>query len=251
MRPTGDMTTTADGVIGRFSRAFQERDATLLEDIIAPGCAMESIQPAPGGTRYEGYDASFSSWKALIDDTTSHFEVEDAHTGEEWALIRWRYLWGPAPAIRSVASTSCGSSTARSSRPPATQRPRRPSPPWRADRPVTTVNANQVALGIESFGDDDAPLVLLAGGTTMLSWPGALCERPALGDRPRRPLSGAGVHGTERLFIGEGGPDGLACGTRAGGRTRRHRRERPPRGAREPSGECGHRRDAGREHSTR
>jgi pimeloyl-ACP methyl ester carboxylesterase len=34
-------------------------------------------------------------------------------------------------------------------------------------------------LGIESFGDDDAPLVLLAGGTTMLSWPDAPCERPA------------------------------------------------------------------------
>ena len=41
---------------------------------------------------------------------------------------------------------------------------------------MTTVNANEVALGIESFGDD-APLVLLAGGTTMLSWPDALRER--------------------------------------------------------------------------
>ena len=48
---------------------------------------------------------------------------------------------------------------------------------------MTTVNANQVALGIESFGDDDAPLVLLAGGTTMLSWPDALCERLAAGGR--------------------------------------------------------------------
>jgi pimeloyl-ACP methyl ester carboxylesterase len=38
-------------------------------------------------------------------------------------------------------------------------------------------------LGIESFGDDDAPLVLLAGGTTMLSWPDALCERLAVGGR--------------------------------------------------------------------
>src|SRR5256886_15556906 len=49
---------------------------------------------------------------------------------------------------------------------------------------MTTVTANEVALGIESFGDDDAPLVLLAGGTTMLSWPDALCERLAAGGRP-------------------------------------------------------------------
>jgi len=48
---------------------------------------------------------------------------------------------------------------------------------------MTTVTANHVALGIESFGADDAPLVLLAGGTTMLSWPDALCERLAAGGR--------------------------------------------------------------------
>ena len=104
MRPTGDMTTTTHKVIDRFNRAFQERDATLLEDIIATDCVMESIQPAPDGTRYEGYDASFSSWKALIDDTASHFEAEDVHTGDGWALIRWRYVWGPAPghSVRGV-----------------------------------------------------------------------------------------------------------------------------------------------------
>jgi pimeloyl-ACP methyl ester carboxylesterase len=48
---------------------------------------------------------------------------------------------------------------------------------------MPTVNANGVAIGVESFGDDDAPLVLLAGGTTMLSWPAALCERLAAGGR--------------------------------------------------------------------
>ncbi len=48
---------------------------------------------------------------------------------------------------------------------------------------MSTVNANGVALGVESFGDRDAPLVLLAGGTTMLSWPDALCERLAAGGR--------------------------------------------------------------------
>ncbi|MFG1809574.1 alpha/beta fold hydrolase [Streptomyces sp. NPDC049040] len=48
---------------------------------------------------------------------------------------------------------------------------------------MTTVHAGGIALGVESFGDDDAPLVLLAGGTTMLSWPDALCERLAAGGR--------------------------------------------------------------------
>ncbi|CAN5597100.1 N/A [soil metagenome] len=48
---------------------------------------------------------------------------------------------------------------------------------------MTTVDANGVTLGIESFGDDDAPLILLAGGTTMLSWPDSLCRHLAAGGR--------------------------------------------------------------------
>jgi pimeloyl-ACP methyl ester carboxylesterase len=40
-----------------------------------------------------------------------------------------------------------------------------------------------VTLGVERFGDAAAPLVLLAGGTTMLSWPDALCEALAGGGR--------------------------------------------------------------------
>ena len=46
-----------------------------------------------------------------------------------------------------------------------------------------TVEANGVTLGVEHFGDAAAPLVLLAGGTTMLSWPDALCEALARGGR--------------------------------------------------------------------
>ncbi len=44
---------------------------------------------------------------------------------------------------------------------------------------MPTTRANGVDLGLESFGDEDAPLVLLAGAPTMLSWPDALCERLA------------------------------------------------------------------------
>ena len=48
---------------------------------------------------------------------------------------------------------------------------------------MTTVQANGVTLGVEHFGDATAPLALLAGGTTMLSWPDALCEALARGGR--------------------------------------------------------------------
>ena len=44
---------------------------------------------------------------------------------------------------------------------------------------MTTVEAN----GVAHFGDAAAPLVLCAGGTTMLSWPDALCESLARGGR--------------------------------------------------------------------
>jgi pimeloyl-ACP methyl ester carboxylesterase len=48
---------------------------------------------------------------------------------------------------------------------------------------MPSVRANGVELGVEIFGRDADPLVLLAGGTTMLSWPDALCERLAAGGR--------------------------------------------------------------------
>ena len=48
---------------------------------------------------------------------------------------------------------------------------------------MTTVEANGVRLGVAHFGDAAAPLVLCAGGTTMLSWPDALCESLARGGR--------------------------------------------------------------------
>ena len=48
---------------------------------------------------------------------------------------------------------------------------------------MTTVEANGVTLGVAHFGDTAAPLVLCAGGTTMLSWPDALCESVARGGR--------------------------------------------------------------------
>jgi len=48
---------------------------------------------------------------------------------------------------------------------------------------MTTVEAGGVMLGVEHFGDASSSLVLLTGGTTMLSWPDTLCEALARGRR--------------------------------------------------------------------
>ena len=48
---------------------------------------------------------------------------------------------------------------------------------------LASVRANGVDLGVETFGRDDDPLVLLAGGPTMPSWPDSVCERLAAGGR--------------------------------------------------------------------
>ena len=48
MTQSTDVTKTSAAVIDRFNRAFQERDATLLEDIISLDCVMKSGHLAPG-----------------------------------------------------------------------------------------------------------------------------------------------------------------------------------------------------------
>jgi pimeloyl-ACP methyl ester carboxylesterase len=48
---------------------------------------------------------------------------------------------------------------------------------------MTTVEANGVTLGVEHFGEAAAPLILLAGAPTMLSWSDGLCEALARSGR--------------------------------------------------------------------
>lgn len=47
----------------------------------------------------------------------------------------------------------------------------------------SVMDVGEIAIGVESFGVQGDPLVLLAGGTTMLSWPDAVCQRLAEGGR--------------------------------------------------------------------
>jgi hypothetical protein len=49
-------------VLRRFNQAFADNNPSALEDLVAPDCVMESIQPAPNGTRYEGYEVNLKFW---------------------------------------------------------------------------------------------------------------------------------------------------------------------------------------------
>lgn len=91
-------------VIHQFNHAFVEHTAALLDDLIAEDCVMESVEPAPDGTRYEGYDACLAFWKNLADSRDSQFTPEDVAVFADRAVIRWRFRFGPglSQSVRGV-----------------------------------------------------------------------------------------------------------------------------------------------------
>ena len=94
---------TAD-VIARFNQAFERHDASLLENLIAEDCVMESVEPAPDGTRYVGRSACLEFWQKLAANRDGAFTAEDIVGGDEHGFIRWRYRFGPglSQSVRGV-----------------------------------------------------------------------------------------------------------------------------------------------------
>src|SRR5262245_35748044 len=99
------MPTDTAEVIKRFNDAFVQRDPGKLVDLVADECVMESAQPAPDGTRYEGYDACLGFWRELIADPGGSFQPEDVDVSGERATIRWRYRFGEGAedSVRGVS----------------------------------------------------------------------------------------------------------------------------------------------------
>jgi hypothetical protein len=89
-------------VISRFNQAFAERRPYLLTPLVADDCVMESIQPAPEGTRYEGGAACLAFWQALASDRSTWFDVEETIPMGEHAVIRWRFNFGDGESLRGV-----------------------------------------------------------------------------------------------------------------------------------------------------
>jgi ketosteroid isomerase-like protein len=89
-------------IMRRFNQAFLDHEPAILKDLIAPDCVMESIQPAPNGTRYEGYDACLAFWEALATEPVTYFDVEDTIAMGDRAIIRWRFNFGDGGSVRGV-----------------------------------------------------------------------------------------------------------------------------------------------------
>jgi ketosteroid isomerase-like protein len=91
-------------IIQQFNRAFVQHDASLLDDLIAEDCVMESVEPAPDGTRYVGRDACLEFWQKLANNRDGAFTPEDYVAVDEHAVIRWRYRFGPglSRSVRGV-----------------------------------------------------------------------------------------------------------------------------------------------------
>ena len=85
--PTRDTAT----VIERFNQALVAHDGSLLVDLVSEDCVMESVEPAPDGTRIKGREACLAFWQRLAEDRNGSFAPEDIAVFGDRAIIRWRY----------------------------------------------------------------------------------------------------------------------------------------------------------------
>ena len=65
---------------------------------------MESVDPAPDGTRVVGRAANLRFWQNMANNKDGAFAVEDVVVFGDRANIRWRYHFGPglSQSVRGV-----------------------------------------------------------------------------------------------------------------------------------------------------
>jgi ketosteroid isomerase-like protein len=91
-------------IMQRFNQAFVQHDGSLLDGMIAEDCVMESVEPAPDGTRVVGLKACLDFWRKLANNREGQFADEEIIALGERAIIRWRYRFGPglSKSVRGV-----------------------------------------------------------------------------------------------------------------------------------------------------
>jgi hypothetical protein len=91
-------------ILQKFNEAFVRHDGLPLGELVAEDCVMESVEPAPDGTRYVGRRACLEFWQKLADSREGEFTAENMVGFDEHGIILWRYRFGPglSQSVRGV-----------------------------------------------------------------------------------------------------------------------------------------------------
>lgn len=81
-------------VVDAFGTAWTGHDLDAALAYLSDDCVFDATGPAPDGARHVGPDAIRSAWKAIFEDTSSNFEVEETFVSGDRVVQRWRYEWG-------------------------------------------------------------------------------------------------------------------------------------------------------------
>lgn len=77
-----------------FGQAWNDHDLDRAMGLVTDDCVFESTGPAPDGERHVGREAVRTAWKAIFDDTQSHFDTEDLVCAGDRIVTTWTYSWG-------------------------------------------------------------------------------------------------------------------------------------------------------------
>jgi ketosteroid isomerase-like protein len=88
-------------VVEAFGVAWAAHDLDTSLSLVTDDCIFDATGPAPDGTRHVGHEEIRQAWKAIFDDPSSSFEVEETFGAGDRVAQRWRYSW-PGGHVRGV-----------------------------------------------------------------------------------------------------------------------------------------------------
>ncbi|EKT3958529.1 nuclear transport factor 2 family protein [Flavobacterium psychrophilum] len=83
---------TTEEVIKQFNESFRIHDISILNNLIAENCVMESTAK---DSRTVGKIDCIDFWQQLIEAKDTQFTTESVTVMGEKAIILWRYQWAP------------------------------------------------------------------------------------------------------------------------------------------------------------
>ena len=80
-------------VVARFGAAWAAHDLDATMALVTDDVVFESTSPGPDGERFEGRAAVREVWRAIFEDSSSQFDVEETHALQGLVVQLWRYSW--------------------------------------------------------------------------------------------------------------------------------------------------------------